>query len=489
MSNKTTSGKFLSKFFEKLTYADFKTDRVLAAFYIAYEKQVEKDTESKIDPTPLFQFFTEYLIRNKELNEKQKADEIATLYDSIKESIFNPPVVEADIDPRIARKMEKPIDSAIVVQKKTVNIIEKNNTRTLFKLNKKHAMSIIAEFIKQSFIITYEDPDLDMTQEDEDFRDNSTTTITEEIIANCGSLPKPIKDVQFGRRNDLIEIWHNCENKCIKFIEADALANLLKKAYLLDSASIIPGTTKTISTITNKEMEEFGTPQETLVAVFPMQQYQTKITLVQSNSLTEAMTRAKQKIKCVLVNSGNQMVNGSNLDQGIESAEMYLYYSSSYNLSLNRVVHGYPLENTHIVYSPNVLVFKNHQLPKYPMLSSVDGQKISVLNSAPKFRPETNLLNQDKYNLDQRLYLPSTQYKNPNDVSTQLNGIFTTALFFGHDTIILDERGIRDYYHPAYHLAQIMAASINSVKGKFREIVVAIDDVALFNIFSKSFSS
>ena len=81
------SDKFLSKFFEKLTPIDLKHDKFLSAFYNCYLSSKEKDSELK-----LFQFYTEYLVRNKLIKDSLKEVEIKKIHDEIKNNICNTPI-------------------------------------------------------------------------------------------------------------------------------------------------------------------------------------------------------------------------------------------------------------------------------------------------------------------------------------------------------------------------------------------------------------
>jgi hypothetical protein len=552
-----SSEKFLRKFFEKITDKDFASDRVLAAFYIGYKKYIEtcleeeKKTGVSIPVTPLFQYYTEYLIRNKTLNETQKKEEIQLLYNNIKESIFNLNAIEKeDVNPRFGRKQEeaqsvdevvksptnevkqevktlvkpivkqpikkivKPLGKVAVktnvpaVVKTNVPAVVKTNVNTSIstpvqsadqtslstpqitqvdnlakiKLNKKHALNVLSEFIKQSFIITYDDPDIDVTQEDEDFRDNTTNVITQEIIRDMGCLPPAQKDIEFNRRNDMIELWRKCEAKIIKFIENEMFAKLLKKIYFLDSKDI--NTSSSVKTIFNKTIET-TLPQETIMSRYIPVAHATKLCVVQNDALSETISRTKQGVKSVIVLDEMQFIPGGDSDQGRESRITPIYYSSSYSMCLSDISAMYPLENTQLFYAPCVLVFKNHKLPNYPVLGATEGKNIAAIASAPRYRPDTDLNDLDKYKMDERLYLASTRYKHPEKFIEQLTGIFNTALFFGFDTIILDDRGVEDNWSPVVHTAILMGHVINQFKGKFKEIVVAIQEPHLFNTFRK----
>lgn len=558
--NEVASEKFLARFFEKLTDKDFLSDRVLAAFYISYKdylKKLAEDDEKngKVSiPSTLFQYYTEYLLRNKDLNELKKKEEIKNIFDNIKTSILNPHIEEKeDINPRLGRKEENPpipgkdqsaaankqptkekrvikkiikkdgtVIKKIIKRKVAVDTTSTNNTSTntntntsnatttnntsvisntstnntsvtsnanntnttKVKLNKKHALGVICESLKQSYIITYETPDIDVTQEDEEFRDNTTSVIKQEIIDTLGCLPAAHKDVAFNRRNDMIELWRRCEVKLMKFLEEESLSSVLKKIFFIDSKEINTSK-KSVQTINMKEIEK-QLPQETILSRYVPETYNTIISVVQNDVLGEAVNRIKQgNKKFVVLLDEMQFIPGGDSDQGRESRITPVYYSSTYSLCLENVANAYPLDNTQLFYIPNILVFKNHKLPLYPMRPPTEVIKLSAIGSAPRYRPETNIKDQDKYKMDERLYLPNALYKKPEQVVQQLTGIFNTALFFGFNTIILDDLGVEDNWSPVIHTALIMASVINQFRGKFKEIVVAVNDQHLFTTFRK----
>ena len=472
MSSNAT--QFLETFFKKLKAADFKTDRVLGVFYASYLKQLELDKKDNIEPPMLFQFFTEYIIRNKTIPEGEYNVEIKKIYANIMDQMLNPTEVDDDDNPRL-RHIEKKEET---INKTTPHITE---TKIKYKLNKLHAMNVISEFIKMSFIVTDDTPDIESHQEDVDFRDNSTVNIAEEIIAEFGSLPIAVKDVDFERRNEIIEIWHSCENNCMKFILKDALADVLKKVHIIN-CNTLNINTSVIHTHIDDALEDENLPSEELKSLYTRTSYKTIVSIVKNNVLSESTNKSRQKIKNLLVVAEHQFNTGGNTEQGYESNITPLYLSSSYNLSLNRASYIYPLEPNIAIYSPSVLVFKDHTKKKYPMLGPTNGCSVSVLTSAPVFRPALNV-SIDKYAFDPKLLLPNTRYIDESTVEKQLTGIFNIALFFNYHTVIIDDRGPLYSFSPIHHTAQIMNRVINKYKGLFAEIIVCVPNDKLYNIY------
>jgi hypothetical protein len=488
----TKSYKFISKFFDKLQSKDFLSDQFLLGFYKTYTKE-NNSNKTLI----LFDYYMEYLLRNKNYNISKKICEIDKICENIKKSIINPPsnvITDANSLPKSIQK---------------INV--KTGVKTI-KLNKKHTLSILSDFIKSSFIITYDNPEEVRTQHDEDFREATTANIIEEIKADKGCLPKAHKDVGFNRRNDMLDIWRHTEHHCVKFIENSNLANILKKVYFINGLHIVLNSNSVITTLScdDSSINANGVknvllvptttnsipnnidgdiidslPCETVPPRWSNNYHDTVVKVLQTSALSETMDKKKKKIKCVMICSGSQMIPGGSADQGIETNESVLYYSSSYNICINQLVMAYPLTSTSMVFLPNILVFKDHTKQGYPMLPPVDGEIISVITVPLTYRPETNLTNQNKYNIDDRLYSPTTKYKNPDKIVEQLRCILNTALFFGYDTVVFDDMGIEDFWLPAHHTAQLMAEIIKQYNGKFKEIIISINKKHLFKIFKK----
>lgn len=464
------SRKILIKFFNKLKPKHFKKDRFLDNFYNSYKN--EKNIT-------LFDFYIEYLLRNKKYDVKQKIEQTNILCDNIKNAILSYNKTFNDDETKI-------------------NNIPNNSNETKSNkkivLNKDHCLIVLSDFIKSSSLIEYEQ-DVDRpTEHDEKFKELTTEAIMEDIKQDGRELPVVRKDARFNKINSMLNVWRDTENKCREFINNNALANVLKKTYYIDGSIINIRSKTPIQTITNNQIQNYDQsedflPCETLISMWSGKGYQTNIQLLNTHPLTETLLRSQDKQnKCVYAIAGNQMIPGGNSDQGIFTNESYLYYCSNYSMCVDQVAPAYPIDSTHMIVMPNILVFKNHMSPSFPMLQPVDTQKISVISSSAPFRPATTLGDQDKYKMDHRLYKQTTKYKQPTKTIIQLRSLLNTALFFGYNTIILDDRGILDYWLPVHHNAELMKQVIYEFRGLFKNIIIAIDDKHIFNIYSKYFN-
>lgn len=476
----TLSERFLVRFFDKLSEKNFVSDPFLKGFYQSYMKDQEKFKNQTLDSTQtLFDFYMEYLLRNVSYSVEHKHIKIAELCAQIKNEMFMPDA-----------QGNKPMTS-------TNDNLVHNVT-----LNKKKALMTLRNFIKASNIVTYDNPDETTTVADEDFRVATTANIIKEIKASGKTIPKAQLDAAFNRRNELLSIWHDTEHKCVQFINNDALASVLKKVYFVDGTSISQDSTHTTTLLcrdlsmllegkrkelmaTNTAMItaavasvpvntnvslgdiESDLPIEIIASRRSANTYTHNVHLVNDHALTEVLNRKSKTQQAAYICSGSQMVPGGCADQGVETNESIIYLSSSYHLCIEQVDMAYPLKPTQMLVMPSVLVFKDHTKEKYPTLPPAKGQGIAIIMAPGIYRPETK----------------SQTLTDRQPLISRYRAMFNTALFFGYDTVILDDQGVLDFCVPAHQTAQLLVQVINEFKNRFREVVVAIKDKDTFAIF------
>lgn len=532
--------KFLKSFFNKLVPKDFQKDKFLEAFYKFYFKEKHPTTFKKIidgkaskakfletadklfektKHKTLFPCYIEYLVRNKQF---QTQEEKENAYDELYKSIVDE--IKSDGRPKeefsvFDREMAKPfINSNKEVVSKTTKkkkkIIETPteptsstepvNPKAPFKLNKSKALSILSNYIEQSSIITYEDPEQVVFKEDQDFRENTTSNIEVEILADGRSLPEPKKDVVFGQRNDMMNIWKDTEKKCHKLVgieynekgeriepeEVSPLSNIIGKLWFIDLSQFINEDQTirpdSITTVDEKEVRDL-LPVEKFMPEYTSNQYQTVVKLVNNHPVEETVNIAKQKIRCLYIMGGSQMISGGNADQGIDVTESMIFLTSTYSYALEKALHAYPLSLSHALLCPQVLVFKD---AKYTILPSNKWQRIAVMNAPTKFRPSTNLKDQATTEFDERLYNSSTEMSksDANKIRNTLMAALEAALFFKYDSIILDDRGIDDNWLAAHHTAKIIKEVVGKFNGRFRSISIAVSKSKVFKVFRLYFN-
>lgn len=503
------SEKFLIKFFAKLVPADFKKDKFLQAFHKFYKKEKSDN---------LFECYVEYITRNSDFKEDERDIRLRKLYDDMKTAILAPNTVD------------KPAATYDTAYTSTGEVPVQPVKPTTGKISKTKALDTLSDFIKQSFIITYDDPDKEFDEKDEAFMESTTTNIIDEIRSDGRVLPEPKKDVIFGQRSDMLNIWQNTRQRCQVMMENEQLFRLVSKIFYIDcghftscnkSAAIVPSTSvskkqgifaspdivpqnvtqvsgkayvpvaikpvsqKTMNTVllTTDDGTETILPVESFVSCYSNATYNTLVTLSNNHPVQEITTRTKQKNKSIYICSGSQNICGGNADQGLDVAESMLYMVSSYSISLERALHAFPIKSTEVILCPNVLVFKD---TNYKFLDTSQWQKIAVLMSPGKYRPKTNLKDppQNDCELDVRLYdLKTEMYAADYDrIKANLVGSIETSLFFGYDTIIIDDLSISDNWLPAHQIAKIIREVAGMFKGRVRELVVCANKSKSFNV-------
>ncbi len=485
------SEKFLTKFFVKLTKADFKVDAFLNAFYKFYKKSKAAD---------IFHCYIDYIIRNREFqddNERNAA--LKELYDEIKDTIlFKDENASTDLGfvsekdrTETTERHGTDVDSTPVKKKKPTKVSETPLPQTgAVKVNKAKALRVLSDFIKQSSIITYEDPNEISNQQDELFRDITQANIIDEIINRDGRvLPAPQPDIEFGKRSDMMNIWRDTEAKCQKLCEEPALDLLVSKLFFIDTQQLNARPDK----ITTVELAEINDilPKETLLSGYSKTKYNTTVKLTNAIPIEEVLTRSRQKIKTLYICAGSQMVQGGNADQGINVQESMLYLTSTYSVGISKALHAYPLSIQQILICPNVLVFKDTKYTELPMNKY---QRIAVMSCINQWRPK--LINPkfaDLSSEDPKTYLydPKTLFASNEayvNLAKSFSNALEAALFFGYDTIVLDDRAIEDNNAPAHLMAKMMKEVLNIYNGRFKDVIIAVNKAASFNVFRHYFN-
>lgn len=497
------SEKFLIKFFAKLKPADFKKDKFLQAFHKFYRKE-------KSDS--LFECYIEYITKNTDFKEDERDLSLRKLYDDMKAAIMTPTVGVSTSTYESAYTNE----TAVI-----------NKPATSGKISKSRALDVLSDFIKQSFIITYDDPDKEFGEKDEAFMESTTCNIIDEIQSDGRALPDPKPDAVFGQRSDMLNIWQNTRQRCMVMMENQQLHRLVSKVFYIDSGvftdtktnvsknvntqpvrqglfvsqdivpvhvvqkstqlytpiAVKPIKQETLSTVllTTDDGRETILPVENFISCYSNATYNTIISLSNNHPIQEITKQTKLKNKSIYICSGSQNICGGNADQGIDIAESMLYMTSSYSISLEKTLHAFPIKSTEVIICPNVLVFKDTD---YKFLDTNHWQKIAVMMAPCKYRPKTNLVQQNECEMDVRLYEPGAELSQQDydRIKTNLVGGIETSLFFGYDTIVIDDLSISDNWLPAHQIAKIIASVVNLFKGRVLEFIICANKAKSFNV-------
>lgn len=434
--NKTD--KFFKAFFAKLNEKDFNYDEDLKHFYKLYKSNY-KTTDHLLD------FYKHYIMRNKEYNET----EVSNLMDQIKDKMLNP-TDDSDDGPRF----------------KSVT----TGGKVKITLDEQHALSVLSDYIKISFIRMVDNPD-ETTQQDEEFHTSVTNLIAEEIIQAVGNLPTATKDVEFGARNHMLELWKPTENHFSYLQEKmEPIFTIVKKVFFFDAATI-DFNKPSIKTIEAGEKDDPLPAVEIMPSRYRQMEFTCEIIFSQRSSLSE--TYNSKDTHC-MINPGSRLGPCGNSDQGSVTIETPLYYCTTYWLSINEILPAYSLADNQFAFSPKTLVFRDPSVLDYPMLDHAAITNIKVLTCPPVFRPAITSAD---------LYAVGTRYIKPDTITEHIDNIFRTVLFLGFHSVIFSDHGVEDYHHPVHHLAEIFATVIKKYKPQFKQIIFALDKPAVYKIF------
>lgn len=463
--------KFLMKFFCKLKPDDFKSksvndDMFLMSFYRSYDEDHRKD-----NTITLFNHYMEYLVRNDHFTEEEKSNRILELCDNIHNQIFN----RSQSD----EKSNRP------------TISTKSSGSRVIKLSKSYVLQVLSDFIKSSAIVMYDNPHDTVDAElDQEFREQATQNIIDNILQDTGKpLPKAVKNEMFNHTNERVSIWHDTENKCREFEEHPILGPALKKIYFMDVSKLRLQKQATITTLsgTDNVNDAFAKllPVETLTTLWEPNKHELTLTIVDKLPTIVASDLARKKIRSAYICSGSQMIPGGGVEQGVETNETELCCTTTYSIAINQLETFYPLLNTQISFCPQVLRIKDASKANYPELPVDQCDHISVITVGTAYRPKTNLVDQNKYSMDARLWHHTTQYSEPENVIRQYRAMFRTALFFRRHTVVLDDMGIADFWLPAIQTVKLLRQVIREFKNEFDEIIIAVPKEKIRIIFEK----
>ena len=434
--NKTD--KFFKAFFAKLAEKDFNYDEDLKHFYKLYKSNY-KTNENLLD------FYKQYIMRNKEYNEA----EVSNLLEQIKDKMLNP-TDDNEENPRF----------------KSVS----TGGKVKITLDEAHALSVLSEYIKISFIRMVENPD-ETTQQDEEFHNSVTNLITEEIIQDQGKLPTATQDVEFGARNHMLELWKPTENHFNYLQEKmEPIYNIVKKIFFFD-ATTIDFNKPHIKTIETDTQNDPLPPVEIMPNRYKKLDFNCEVIFSNNNSLVETFNT---KEVCCMINPGSRLGPCGNSDQGLVTVETPLYYCTTYWLSINQILPAYSLSDNQFAFSPKTLVFRDPSVHDYPMLEHHAITNIKVLTCPPVFRPAITSTD---------LYSVNTRYVNPDIISQHIDNVFRSVLFLGFHSVIFTDHGVEDYHHPVHHFAELLATVVKKYKTQFKQIIFAIDKPSIYKIF------
>lgn len=513
---------FLEKCFKRLSQQDFEQDSTLKGFYQAYKAEIETTIKKKLEEYPndrqkaidmcvfisIDKYYFEYLLRNSPSSPEEKKKEIDDIQNNIIIAVLNPtkseekednPVFdetlrqEKMVEKKVSKMSEDDYQKKIQQFDKTNHIqVEENTTEVkndktaiahnllsqpVVNLDKKQLLSVLSECISNSLLTTADVEDkLDPNTDHDILRINEASVMTKLILADNRVIPEPQKDIDFNRRNELINIWITCEQYFEEIrIKNPGNYNALSKIFLIDINTLkspVHGNLP-IYEIETTEYKEYEIPAEKLYSK-PLKCYTGSPGLVsyRSNDVLLDCVRTPTNRPYLYVVSEMQFNLGGNAEQGFDSPITPYYLSSTASIAMAKMAPIYPLEYNNLFYLPFTIYVRDHTDPNYRKIDDLKYVPMKAIVFAPPYRPKTNLVDQDMSMYDKRLLDPMTEFKHPEKFVKQLIGMFNTALFFGHSRLIIDDLGAMINWLPIHHAYRLLGAVINNYRLYFQEIIV-----------------
>lgn len=507
-----TAEEFLKQFFCHLTLDDLKnsSDKTLQGFYDYYISvnrqevpQRDKSAPKIYIPTArqmsILEVYMAYINREQQATNEVRAQEFVKLLEDVKQT---------DRETRAMiilskRKNEPDFDPTTETVESYAKIIadeeQRRGNTSVITMSKKLGLRVLSEAMRLSYV-TKEDRNKDMNELETMHKTHQeqANIVAEEATAELKaaglSMPKKHEDPQFNRRNDLMQCYAFANRRIAKLLETEA-GQLLRRIYYFNATSLVPqnirrlcGTYQfsqpniTTTTIldTEKIAEQYGqkeivhlpaiqTPQLSPAAVLNTTQ-RCVVNIVECSPL-KYMFQQKNK-PTLYIASINQLTPGNLADQGYDSQiEAPLYYATSYSAAIEQITHAYPIPAAHVLYAPFVLFVKR---PEYPY-DNIDGQasgRIRLLCIGSPFRPTVTQPAADSTTYNEALQLPQTKYTDPNVCIVNLITALCTARSLGYDTIVLDDRGIDDYWLPVHHTVQLVSQAIKATQNMFSSVTL-----------------
>jgi uncharacterized protein (TIGR02452 family) len=210
--------------------------------------------------------------------------------------------------------------------------------------------------------------------------------------------------------------------------------------------------------VDNASETTMETKVETKVEVWPM------------DTFNSAWHMVKSGAKPAVLNMASDRCPGGGYKNGAMAQEEELFRRSTLSLSLedyyglqqNRQW-SYPLKPYQMIYSPDVLVFRDTEDNDYQMFKKKDRCFVDIISAAAIRRPK----------------ISGNEYAEPVQreiMLEKIRGIFKVAADKGHQHLLLSAFGCGAFYNPPEAVALIFKQVLEEFEGQFQWVVFGIYD-------------
>jgi uncharacterized protein (TIGR02452 family) len=190
---------------------------------------------------------------------------------------------------------------------------------------------------------------------------------------------------------------------------------------------------------------------------------ETPVHILQMDTADAAMDLVRKGYRPLLLNMSDHQTSGGCVKSGSPAQEENLFRRSNYFKSL--LQEYYPLQDTDVVFSPQICFFKDNEEWHYRDLPA--GCMVDCI-ACPAIRQPG--IEQDPQTGFYR-FSEATQRELMKEKARM---IFKTGYVYGHDVLVLSAHGCGAWGGPTHEIAEIYRDLVEEYQGCFRAIIFAI---------------
>lgn len=193
--------------------------------------------------------------------------------------------------------------------------------------------------------------------------------------------------------------------------------------------------------------------------------HKTQIIIENIDTIDGAVNILAQNMKPLVLNMASAWTPGGGVRKGAGAQEETLFLRSNYDMTLEKKF--YPLKLDEVIYSPNVVIFKD---------SDYDKIKPFTLDFIACAAIKDPKLMKMKYN-----------QSNYDTMKNKIRMIFYTAILKKYDCLVVGAFGCGAYHNPPEEVIKIFNEVIDENKGRFKMIYFAVKSIkdGNYDIFKK----
>ena len=208
-----------------------------------------------------------------------------------------------------------------------------------------------------------------------------------------------------------------------------------------------------------------------------------KIDIINGDLIDIALDMLDRGLNPVVLNMTDKHYPAVNIQQGNGGQEESFFRRSNYGQTLT--VDLYPINDSGVIYSNNVTIFKDSERDGWNIL---DQEKMISFISCPPIKSPYNLA------YDYTKLFENASLSEEQEIITRirLTTALQAAIKTGHNSIVIPAFGCEGHKNPPRHIANILKTLVHQYKPFFTEIVIGMPDIddsylGNFRIFRRVF--